>query len=54
MIINKIQEFCTLLFQINRLVVYYKFLQQIIFSKKHLAQNFKTLKYGLQIKIVNH
>ena len=24
------------------------------FLKKHLTQNSKTLKYGLQIKIVNH
>ena len=30
MIINKIQEYYTRLFQINRLVAYYKFLQQII------------------------
>ena len=28
--------------------------QHIVFFKKHLTQNFKTLKYGLQIKIVNH
>ena len=30
MIINKIQEYYTLLFQINLLVVYWKLLQQII------------------------
>ena len=41
---NKIQESCTCLFQINRLVVYQKFLKQIIFFKKHLIQNFKKLK----------
>ena len=33
MIINKIQEYYTLLFQINLLVAYLKFLQQIIFLK---------------------
>ena len=31
-----------------------KFLQQIIFFKKHVTRNFKTLKYGLQIEIVKH
>ena len=31
-----------------------KFLQQIIFFKKHLTRSFKTLKYGLQIEIVKH
>ena len=30
MIINKIQEYSTRLFRINRLVAYWKFLQQII------------------------
>ena len=53
-IINKIQESCTGFFEINRSVVYKKFLQQIIFFKKHLTRNSKTLKYSLQIKIVNH
>ena len=28
--------------------------QKIISFQKHLIQNFKQLKYGLQIKIVNH
>ena len=33
MIIKKLQESCTRLFQINRLIVYQKFLRQIIFLK---------------------
>ena len=53
-IVNKIQQSHTRLFQINRLLVYQKFLQQIILFKKHLTQNFKALKNGLQTKIVNH
>ena len=44
----------TRLFQINWLVVDWKYLQKIIFFQKHLTQNFKELKYGLQIKIANH
>ena len=28
--------------------------RNLFFKKKHLTQNSKTLKYGLQIKIVNH
>ena len=47
MIINKIQEYYTLLFQINLLVASWKFLQ-------HSTQNMIKLKYGLQIKTVNH
>ena len=53
MIINKVQESYIHLFQISCLAVYYKFLQKII-SFIYLNQNFKPLKYGLQIKIVNH
>ena len=38
----------------NLLVAYCKFLQQIISFKKHLIENMMKLKYGSQIKIVNH
>ena len=54
MIINKIQECCTHLFQINYLVDYLKFHQPILYFQKDLIQNFHKFKYGLQIKIVNH
>ena len=54
MIINKIQEFYIHLFQINDLVVYQKLLQKVISFLKHLSQIFQKLKYGLQIKTVNH
>ena len=43
---NDYQEYYTLLFQINLLVAYWKFLQQIIFFKKHLTQNMIKLKDG--------
>ena len=43
---------CIYLLQINHLVAYWKFLQQIISFSKHLTQNFKPLKCGLPIKIV--
>ena len=42
MLTNKIQESCTHLLQTNRLVVYLKFFQKLIFFKKHLIQNLKT------------
>ena len=54
MIISKIQESCIHLFQINHLVVYKKFLQQILSLSKHLIQNFKPLKHDLQIKKLSH
>ena len=44
MIINKIQESYTLLFQVNRLVVYQKFLQQIIFFLKTFNSEFQDIE----------
>ena len=43
-IISKIQESCTGFFEINRLVVYKKFLQQIIFFKKHFNSEFQDIE----------
>ena len=54
MIINKIQKPCIRLFQINRLVVCKKFFRQTMYFQKHLTHNAQILKYGSQIKIVNH
>ena len=42
-IINKIQESYTRLFQINRLVIYKKFLQQIIFFLKTFNSEFQDI-----------
>ena len=44
MIISKIQESYTRLFQINRLVVYWKILQQIIFFKKTFNSEFQDIE----------
>ena len=38
------------LFQINHLINYLKFQQQILFFQRHLIKIFVTLNYGLQIK----
>ena len=47
MIIIKIQEYYTRLFQINRLVAYQKFLQQIIFFKKPFNSDYHETKVWL-------
>ena len=44
MIFNKIQEPCTHLFQINCLVVYEKFLQQIFVHLKTFNSEFQTIE----------
>ena len=44
MIIKKIEESCTCLFQINRFVVYKQFLQQIILFKKTLKSEFQDIE----------
>ena len=44
MIINKIQEFCTRLFEINPLVVYQKFLRQSTFFKKTFNSEFQDIE----------
>ena len=44
MIISKIQESYTRLFQINRLVVYWEILQQIIFFKKTFNSEFQDIE----------
>ena len=44
MIISKIQESYTRLFQINRLVIYWKILQQIIFFKKTFNSEFQDIE----------
>ena len=49
MVINKIQELYIHLFQINHLVISYMY-QKTLSLLKHINQNFKPWKYGLQIK----
>ena len=44
MINNMIQESCTCLFQIKHLVVYWKFLQQIIFFLKTFNSEFHAIE----------
>ena len=48
MIISKIQESYTRLFQINRLVIYWKILQQIIFFKKTFNSEFQDIEVQMK------
>ena len=47
MSLNKIEETCTHLFQINNLIHYYIFHQKIAYFQRHLIQSFYLLKYDL-------
>ena len=49
MIINKIQEFCIHLFQINNFVIYYKFVKKSYFLKK-LNSEFQAIEVWLTDK----
>ena len=51
-VINKIQDSCIHLFQINGLVNYEIFRGSFLYFHKLLTQNFCLLKCGLQIKIL--